>query len=247
VPGSPVYVEQVSVFTFVPGPTTGTASLVATVGDPRPTVALTWTRATAPDRFNVLRNGKVIAGALDPADVFVSGTSYAWTDNSPSPGRSLLYTVQAVVNNIASSSNATATVTVRSKGVWLREPVTGLEVCIVGKDDRSFTLGEQSAILQSIAQNANKVAINQSLGGLEGRIEGALEGVYGRTAQQWRDDFLKMRALRVKRFWLTVGDYTFQVVAQNFAYGYAPTPSPRFRVGFDFYQQDTISSTYLGS
>jgi hypothetical protein len=247
-PGDPVYVEVIGVFTFVPGATAPVTSMAATSGDPRPQAVLTWNRSAAPDRFNVLRNGKVIAAALDPADLFITGTQYGYTDPSPSPQRSLVYSVQAVVNNVASGTNPTATVTVRSKGIWLRELVSGLEVCIVGKDDnRAFTLGEASATLQSIAQNANKVAINQSLGGLEGRIEGNLESVYGRTAQQWRDDLLKMRALRVKRFWLTVGDYTFSVVAQNFSYGYQPTPTARFRVGFDFYQQDAISSTYLGA
>jgi hypothetical protein len=237
----------VAAFTFVPKMAISPATnLTATAGDPEPKVTLNWNRGIAPDRFNVLRNGKVIAAAQDPADL-LSGPVYTYTDNSPSPQRSLTYSIQSVVNNQASASNPTAVVTVRSKGIWLREPVSGLRVVLTGKDDRSFTLGEQSAILQSIAQNANKVAINQSLGGLEGRIEGDLSGVYGRTAQQWRDDFLKMRALRVKRFWLTVGDYTFSVVAQNFSYAVKALPVPSFHVGFDFFQQDSVSSAYLGS
>ena len=246
-PGDNTYVEVVRDFTFVPGATTGTTGLTAVPQDPVPKVVLTWTAATFPDRFNVLRNGKVIAAALEPTNTFVSGTTHTYTDNSPSPGRALTYSVQRVVNNVASATNSTAVATVRSSGIWLREPGTGLELCLFGRDGREFTLGEQGAVLQSIAQNANKVAINQSLGGLEGRVEGTLENMYGKTAQQWRDIYLQLRALRVKKFWLTVGDYTFEVVAQNFSYSPLPTGETRFRVGFDVYQQNSVSTALLGS
>jgi hypothetical protein len=246
-PGSPVYQEIVNSFTYKPGTASPVTAFTATAQDPRPAVVLSWSRGTAPDRYNISRNGKVIAGGLDPDDLLVTGTTYTYTDPSPSPKRSLVYRIQAVVNNIASKLTPTATVTVQSKGIWLRSPDTGLEVCIVGREDREMTLGETSVALQSIAPNANKVAINQSLGGLEGRIEGEIRSVYGRTAQQWRDDFLQMRALRVKRFWLTVGDYTFQVIAQNFSYTTMALPVPSFRVGFDFYQQNSVNSVLMGS
>jgi hypothetical protein len=247
-PNDPTYVELARDFTFVPGATTGTTGLTAVAADPRPQVTLTWQRTTTPDAFNIVRNSKVIQGGIDPTTVFVSGTTYSWVDNSPSPGRVLTYSVQAVVNGIASASNATAPVTVRSSGIWLREPVSGLELCIMGNSDRDFTLGEESAVLQPIAAYANKVAINQSLGGLEGRIEGELVSIYGKTAQEWRDQFLQMRAQRVKKFWLTVGDATFQVVAQKFSYTSRGVPENVFRVGFDVYQQDDIANVLpLGS
>jgi hypothetical protein len=251
-PNDPTYVEVIRDFTFIPGATTGTASLVAVAQDPRPAVVLTWQRATAPDKFNVLRNGKVIAAGLlpdaPPIGVFLSGTTYQWTDNSPSPGRSLTYSVQAVVNSVASATNATAVVTVRSIGSWLRDPSTGLELCITGRDERDFILGEQSAVLQAIAPNANKIPINQSLGGLEGRVEGDLIDIHGLTAQQWRDQFLQLRALRVKQFYFTEGDSTFLVVAQDFHYSQRRLPTPLFRVSFTVYQQDDVNKTLpLGS
>ena len=63
-----------------------------------------WTSATFPDRFYVVRNGKLIA-TLDPVYTFVSGTSHSWMDETPSPKRLLTYVVQRVVNNVASRSN----------------------------------------------------------------------------------------------------------------------------------------------
>jgi hypothetical protein len=242
------YVEAVRDFTFIPGATTGTTGLTAVAGDPRPKVTLTWQRTTSPDFFNIVRNGKVIKAGLLPADLFVSGTTYTWVDNSPSPGRSLTYSVQAVVTPIASATNASAVVTVRSIGTWLRDPTSGLEVCITGRDERDFNLGEQAAVLQSIAPNATKVAINQGLGGLEGSIAGDLIDIHSQTAQYWRDQFLALRALRVRQLYLTDGDATILVVAQDFKYSQRRLPTPLFRVSFSFFQQDDVNLTVpLGS
>jgi hypothetical protein len=246
-PGDPTYVEVVRQFTFVPGATTGTTSLVATPHSYKPQVTLTWNSATFPDRFNILRNGHVIAAALDPNDTFVSGTSHTWIDYSPSPRRSLTYAVQRVVNNIASATNSTAVTQVNSIGIWLREPVSGLELFISGREERAFVLNEQSAVLQSIAPDSSPVVINQSLGGLEGTISGVLHEYFGLTAQQWRDQYLKLRNLRVKEFWLTTGDYTMRVVCQDFTYQQKTIPEPQFVVSFKFYQQDSVNSLLLGS
>lgn len=246
-PGDPTYVEIVREFTFVPGSATGTTSLTAVPDTSRPKVVLTWQAATTPDQFNILRNGKVIAGALSPVDLFVSGTTYTYTDQSPSPGRVLTYEVQRVVNGVASASNDTEPATVNTKGIWLRELTSGLELFIAGNDDHDFTLGKQTAALKSIAQNANTVLINQSLGGLEVPISGQLISMHGLTAQQWRDQYIQMRNLRVKKFWLTVGDYTFQVVCDFENYGRRGVPENVFKVGFMAYQQDSLTSILLGS
>jgi hypothetical protein len=247
-PGDPTYVEVVRNFTFVPGATVGTTGLTVVAGDPRPKATLTWQRTSAPDAFNILRNSKVIAAGLLPGDLFVSGTTYTYVDNSPSPGRALTYSVQGVVGGVASASNATAVVTVRSSGIWLREPVSGLELCLAGRDSRSFTLTEMGVVLQAIAPTAPEVVINQTLGGLKGTIVGTLENIYGKTAQQWRDQYLQLRALRVKKCWLTVGDSTIQVVAHSFEpYEPLPTPEIRFRVGFAFAQQDSVNNLLTAS
>jgi hypothetical protein len=405
----PPYAEVVRVFTFIPGDTKGTVNIAATPQDPRPKVALTWQREVAPDRFNILRNGRTLEAGLLPEDVITSSggftslntwadfnsslglwhvssggfssfvrdttapviegtgqarlvrtwagsgadfirldngplvtanrssfglsfrvkirlnsgapvnitaqiliygngadragplvtlvpgavvdvmatftnaevsamqhmtiefrrsfstavattidfdqvqqgnltlTSYAWTDDTPSPKRDLVYTVQAVVADKASASNASVTTRVRSWGMWLREPDSGLEVVLFREQDQDFTLGEEGVTLRAIAETANNVVINQSLGGLEGRIEGELRSQLGKTAQQWRDQLIQLRALRVKRLLLTVGDYSFWVVARNWSVSPRALPGPVFKAAFDFYQQDSVSSILLGS
>jgi hypothetical protein len=84
------------------------------------------------------------------------------------------------------------------------------------------------------------------LGGMEGRVEGILADTPWRTAQGYRNDLIKIRNLRVRKLYLTVGDYTLQVVVQNIACTPMPRPRPAFAVGFDFYQQDSIN-TIIGS
>jgi hypothetical protein len=249
-PGDTTYVELTRTFTFTPGATTGTTGLTAVADAVRPKVVLTWQRTSAPDAFNILRNGKVIDAGLLPASLFVSGTTYTYTDYSPSPGRALTYSVQGVVGGIASATNATAVVTVTAVGIWLRDPTSGIDLYLGGADDRDFVLGEGSAVLQSIAANANKVPINQTLGGMEGPIEGILTARHGLTAQQWRDRYLQLRAMRVKKFYVTVGDVTFLGVCQRFNYGVkgGATLGTAFKVSFDVYQQDSLDKTLpLGS
>jgi hypothetical protein len=242
-PGDPVYVEVIRDFTFIPGATTGSTGLTAVADALRPKVVLTWQAATFPDRFNVLRNNKVIAAALDPNDTFVSGTTHTWTDNSPSPGRPLTYQIQRVVNDVASATNSQATLTVPiRKAVWLREPVSGLEVPLFEVDAPDFEMGEITAALQPIAPNSNKVAINQTLGGLEAPVSGTIMDAYNQTAQYWRDQFVMIRNLRVKRCYLTSGELTMLVVAQQFKYKQRNTEDILFDVAFTVYQQDSVNN-----
>jgi hypothetical protein len=243
-PGDPPYVEVVRDFTFIPGATGGTTGLTAVADAIRPKVVLTWVSSTFPDRFNVLRNGKVIAAALDPTDTFVSGTTHTWTDNSPSPGRPLTYQIQRVVNDVASATNSPVTLTVPIKNaIWLREPNSGLEVPIFTDDGPEFTLGAVETILRAIAPNAVPMGINQSLSGGEAPVTGTLVDAYGQTAQYWRDQLLMIRNLRVKRVYLTLGELTMQVIAQQFVYKQrASTKDIVFDIGFTVYQQDSVNN-----
>jgi hypothetical protein len=255
IPGSPPYVEVVRTFTFVPGAATGTTSLTA-VPDAggKPKVVLTWLAATFPDKFNILRQisggpWRVIASQLDPNDTFVSGTTHTWIDRTPSPKRLLNYQVQRVVNGVASATNSTASnIVVNSRGRWLQEPVSGLELFIAGKEDVDMDLSATESTLVSIAPDAVPVGINQSLGGLTGTLQGLLvTSPDGVSAQTWRNVYMEMRRLRIKRFYLTMDDYTMAVICQEFKYA-RKVKSPRlaFQIGFRFYQQDHISNPITG-
>jgi hypothetical protein len=154
-----------------------------------------------------------------------------------------------VVNNVASSSNPTATTTVNSRGIWLQEPVSGLELFITGKDDQDFDLDEVATVLRPVGPNSVPIPINQSLGGLSGTLAGILTTTPdGTTAQQWRDIYIQIRRLRVVTCYLTTGDYTFAVVCQEFKYARKiKSPKLAFGISFKFYQQDSIDSILLGS
>jgi len=244
-PGDNPYVEVSRDFTFIPGATTGTATLTAVPHAYKPQVVLTWTAATFPDRFNILRNGHIIAAGLDPNDTFVSGTTHTWTDYSPSPRRNLVYSVQRVVNDIASATNPTATTQVKSEGMWLQDPNSGLQLYMAGVADRAKTLNRQGAVLQAIASNSVPVLINQSIGGLEGTTTGMLVDRFGLTAQQWRDIYIQMSNLPVQQFWLTDGEYTYKVVCDEYTYEQKAIPEIVFVVSFKAYQQNSINTILL--
>jgi hypothetical protein len=242
-PGDPTYVEVVRDFTFIPGATTGSTATTAIADPIRPKVVLTWNAATFPDRFNILRNGTVIAAALDPNDTFVSGTTHSWTDHYAHPGRLLTYEIQRVVGDVASSTNSTAQVTMSmKKAIWLREPVSGLEVPLWGGESPDFTLGETAGVLQAISPDALPVAINQQLGGLEAPVSGTLMESYGQTAQYWRDQYLKIRKLRVKSLALTSGEATIRCVAQKFTYKQRATEEILFDVSFTVFHQESADA-----
>jgi hypothetical protein len=84
-PARPAYVDSWSTFHFDDDLTqTPIASLTADQQTPRRSaVTLTWTRASAPDAWVVLRDGKVVA-RLDPADVITGPRP----TRGPTPSRS---------------------------------------------------------------------------------------------------------------------------------------------------------------
>jgi hypothetical protein len=243
-PGDPVYTEATRDFTFVPGATVGVTDLVVTTPGPEPRAKLAWTRATAPDWFNIYRNGKVLKAKVLPEDVLVSGTSYEYYDGfHPDPYRPIEYKVQAVVNNIASATNNTVSATLTSRGTWLRPEGTSDWLFIAGREDRNFKINHQTAVLESL--DGRKTVVTQALGGFEGTISGQLINFNGKTAQEWRDIYIDF-AKKGGRFWLTTGEYTMLVAVIFGDYSQRTIPVPVFDISFDFYQQENLNSLELG-
>jgi hypothetical protein len=192
-----------------------------------------------------MRNRKIIATDVDPATLFVSGTNYAYTDPSPSPGTANVYEVLAIVNGVASASNPTTTLTISTQGIWLADLTRTTEVLITGKADRNFTYGESSEVLEVVG-STQVVLVTQALRGVEGTISGSLHsGLLGlsTTAQQWRDALLTLKARAGQRLWLTVGDITMQVVIRNVSISPRPTAQLSFDVSFEFFQVGTLQFT----
>lgn len=228
---------------------TGTVSAVPTLAvtsqSPYPWAQLDWTRATAPDSFVIVRDGRVIRDNIDPVDVFVSGTSYRFVDRTAHPQRSSTWEVRAVVNGKTSSGNATATTKLTPKGIWLSDEARSQNVCIVGRDGHAdfdaemVEAGENIAVLGSSVP----VRITQAMGGYQGTVSGAIVSdapVSGVSAQQARDILLDLKRYAGRKRWLTLGDMTIQVVIHNVSVTPSPNPDIDFDVTFAFFQTDRL-------
>ncbi|VXC09025.1 DNRLRE domain-containing protein [Aeromicrobium sp. 9AM] len=177
VPGDPVYTEVTKAFTFgLSGAVTGVSSLVAT-GGTSPGIPLTWTRATAPDSFSVVRDGVTIATNLDPTDLTTGGTGYAWTDRGATPRHAHTYTVLAVVGGLASQTNPTANATTTPNSLWVVSADGLHAVAIANRDTDTPPIdtvaSEVSEVHRPIGAR-NPVLRTQSVYGRAGSIAGAL-------------------------------------------------------------------------
>lgn len=176
-PGDPTYARAARTFTFNLDPTINpVTSLVATSLPPYPHVTLTWERATAPDSFMVTLDGVTIRENLDPADLLVSGTSYALTIPSVTPAVAHAFVVGAVVNGVTSKSNPTATVTASPEGVWLSSLDGAYRVCLTGADGPVTAQASELATVHKPVGAKNPVLITQAVFGREGSVSGFLSG-----------------------------------------------------------------------
>jgi hypothetical protein len=242
--GDPIYAEASRDFVFTPGATTGVTTLVVTQPGPEPLAQLQWTRATAPDYFNIKRNGKQFKSNILPETLFVSGTTYRFVDGyHPDPHRPITHEVQAVVNGVASSTNNVVSTVLQSNGIWLRPYETSEWLFMSGREERVFKIANQTSVLESL--DGKKTVVTQALGGFEGTIKAELINQYGKTAQEWRDIYMNFMQ-RGGRFWLTTGEYTMLVAVIFEEYSQRTIPVPVFDVSFQFYQQNSIAGLELG-
>lgn len=251
-PTDPAYTQVSQDFSYVlTSSVTPTTGLVATPDPVIPKVLLTWSRATFPDTFTVLRNGVVITSELLPGDVAQTTTTFSWVDPAPLPNVPATYQVTAVVNGKASSGNATSTVTSSTRGVWLADYDRTSEVLIVGRESsRQWSYGEQSEVLEVIG-GTQVVVVTHAQRGLEGTITGQLRGGMlglAQTAADWKAALLavKKRSGEGGTCWLTAGDATIPVVIRSVNCTPRAEPVPCYDVSFEFYQLDSKVLTPLG-
>lgn len=237
-PGDPPYVLAQRTFTVqLDAGTTGVTALAAAVLTPEPGVTLTWTRATAPDSFTVLRDDVVVEANIPPGDVLVTGTSYAYVDRLARPNVAATWKVVANVNDKASLASSVAA-TSKPLGLWLLDVDRGLELAITKTDGSSWGLGEDAETFYGLGATAG-IRVTQGLRGWEGTVTGALfNGFAGRTLQEWVDAALAMRARPGRTYVLIIGTEAFECSIANLAV--PPTGKGGLRpVSFDFDQTST--------
>lgn len=234
-PGAPRYASAWRDFDVRPDVTTTPVSeLAATPDAAKPTIELTWTRATAPDKFVVRRNGRVVDDDVQPEDAFVSGTSYAFTDDEGRPWHESTWKVQAVVNGKASTS-VSVMQTPRQRGIWLIDKGRRLTVWIAGQDGGSWALGEDATVFAPLG-GRRIVRRIQSQRGYEGNLAGQLVDQFGTTAQAYEDDLLKMRDQPRRVVTLALGDMSLRVLLGNIVTYPLPSVPPTRAVSFDFWE-----------
>lgn len=174
--GDTVYVAVGRLFTVNEdaGVTAPTVVGVAQDGG-SPAVEFTFTRATAPDSFNIVRNGEVIDAEVDPSDIFVSGTTYTYRDREATPGRPLTYAVRAVVNGEQSEKATASPITTDVHGAWLISDDAEIMLLDFRQTGNSF---DQANTYLPLGSEAHKRVI-AGTGAFVGAIEGNLVAAAG--------------------------------------------------------------------
>lgn len=193
-PNDPPWIIASRTFTFVEDPTPDpVATLAATQPSEAPFVTLTFTRATAPDSFAVVRDGVCIATGLVPADLLTEGTTYQWVDRGASAQTSHTWVVQCVVNNAVSADNPTIAYTPVCDAIWIVDPVTGDSCPILDGRDARFEQPEIAAVYEPVG-TTSIVRVVQTQRGLQGQINGRITAYAGSTAATWA---AKMRTFKL--------------------------------------------------
>jgi hypothetical protein len=215
-PGDPPYVEAEREFTFVPQATvTPVATLVAASGV-SPWPELTVTRATAPDYFQVFSAGVPVSGLIEPADVFVSGTTYTITVRSLDPFTTYpLLSVVAIVNGVTSSANPTVSVRTEPEGIWLCDEDGNNPVCISSDANTgTWSTSETSAVHQPIG-SPYSVVIWQSKGARNGVVNGFFvdeqPGLEDVDIDEWKARFTALTEPPGQKLILSLTDTTLPV------------------------------------
>lgn len=239
-PGDAVYAWAARDFTYQPDATVTPPSGLTTVDQaPVPRVLLQWTRGTAPDRWEVYRDGRLIASGLAPEDTLVSGTTHQWLDTGPAPTDSHTYWVRAVVNNKASVSATLVVGPCSTGGVYLLDPAGDGYVPIAGDDGGSWDMPEEAEVF-AVLGASQVVRVVTAMRGLEGSLSGVLVDGYGGLSDSEAEEALlavKASPTVVRR--LSAGDVNIPVIVGNVTV--APTPVTRSGqvvkdVSFSFWQ-----------
>lgn len=234
-PGDPAYTEASRTFDYqLNGAVTAATGLTATTLGPEPGVRLDWDRSSLPDRWTIVRDGKVVADRPG-ADLFVSGTSYQFTDDGARPNTQHTYEVRAVVNNQTSASNPTVQATVLVQGIWLTDPERGIAVQLLDQDPGTWAMGED-AVTHRPRGAQKPVRITQTLGGYEGSLAGRIVGHNGVTVQEWEERVWQIKAKPGRTYWLTMADLSIPVILGNIVITPLPNAEINKMVSFDFWQ-----------
>lgn len=248
-PGDPRYVEVVRQFTYVESGSPGVVtSLAATNPTPTPFVDLTWSRATAPDYFVVLRRKHtdddsakwvVVEEELLPGDATTGGTGYAFTDyDAPAYVRSD-YSVQACVRGTGCSNKATVTITPKSKGIWISDPDRPSLYVFLSGDQGNFTATDGAAVFKTLGDET-AARIVSAVSALEGSIAGRLIDLNGFSADEWEDRMNTVKGRGNQVYRVHIDDFVMRCLIGDVVISPSTTGLGVREVSFSYWQQPPL-------
>lgn len=211
----PIPVTVVRDFTYkLVAAVTPVSNLTGTPHGYNASMHLEWTRAAAPDQFAIIVDGIEVA-RVDPEDVLVSGTSYAYDDTSARPRIDHTWQVAPVVNGQTAETNPT--VTDRTKAITtMIANRDGSRPVYFFDPDVDAERAETSDV-HYLLGSTPPIQISQSIRGYEGDIEGIIADntIPGLSAEQQMEnlEWFKARPGRVLR--LTWVSKVMDVVIRN--------------------------------
>lgn len=240
IPDDPSYTQVYRDFTYQFDPTTDpVTSFTASPDGIRPKTVLQWQRSAAPDYFVILRDGKVI-DTVEPTDVFVSGTTYSYTDRTATPRKTHTWSVAAKINGRTSATNPTDTGIPKLVTTVLMDLDQSDEVFLFNPDVQAAR-AESSDVHYPLG-SAEPVLITQSLRGYEGTVTGVIaDGIVpGLTQEAQLASLTFFRRNPGRKLVLSWKEKNIKVVVYNITESSVSYPDGRVDhvVSFSFFQVD---------
>lgn len=200
-------------------------------------------RSSAPDRFSLKVDNKIVDETIDPADVIVSGTTYAWDYYGHRPGHTSTYEVDAVVIQSGkrhhSGGNPTQNLTLAYAQSAILVPRLGWVVPVLAGGLTDAVIGTDIEIID-IPGRRDPVKVWTRIGGYEGTIEGILDTDSNYTSIQYRDLLERIQALPPNmELRVSYADQNYPVIIGQITF--TALTHQRWNVQIPFFQVDEFT------
>lgn len=196
-PDDPAYTQGVWDFTYVYDPTPNPAGSisVAVSAECDAWAVITATRVDQPDQWKVQRDGIIIDDGIEGDSLWVSGTTYRYTDSLASPRHTHVYALVPVVDGKTAAGSPTASLYLKPTTTILSEKDGEGRLVYLMNPNVQGNFNDIQELHQTLDIDAPPVLITQSIGGRMGTAEGRVVDWAGKTAafqvdsclQYWRD------------------------------------------------------------
>lgn len=215
----PAYVTVERSFTFVPTATVTPAANLTVINQPNtPWARLEFTRTSAPDTFEILRNGVIIDTNVDPSMLDISEGKYVYIDRTAPPRRQHKWVVRSVVNGKASASNPEVLGTIRPRVAYLCSSDGKLVIPFFNASPDITPVTDGTQI--SAKNSPEAITVYMGGGGRVGTFAGIITGdIGGQSSQTYLNRLLSLRekANLGKPMILTYIDQSISCVISNIA------------------------------